>query len=74
MVYPQVVISNRALKTPQNLWPGPFFSPVWGEEGRWNWLKAAERPIEMHGAGGSAKLLEEAAEIMKGRKGKRGQG
>ena len=40
----------------------------------WDQLEAAERPIRVHGAGGSAKLLEEAAEITKGRKGKRGQG
>jgi len=51
----------------------PFFSPVWGEEGMWDQLEAAERPVQMHGAGGSAKLLAEAAEIMEGRKGKQGQ-
>lgn len=40
----------------------------------WDQIEAAEHPIQMHGADGSAKLLEEAAEILKGRKGKRGQG
>jgi len=39
----------------------------------WDQLEAAERPVQMHGAGGSAKLLAEAAEIMEGRKGKQGQ-
>lgn len=40
----------------------------------WDQLEAAECPVQMRGAGGAAKLLEEAAEIMKGRKEKRGQG
>lgn len=61
------------INTPKPLaWP--FFSPVWGEEGMWDQLEAAEHPIQMHGAGGSAKLLEEAAKIIKGGKRKRGQG
>lgn len=46
----------------------PFFLPAWEEEGVWDQLAAAERPIQMHGAGGPAKILEEEAKIMKTRK------
>lgn len=49
--------------------------PVWGEEGVWDQSEAAKHPTQRCGAGGSAKLSEEAAEITRGgREGKGGQG
>lgn len=67
-------ISSSSLKTSQDFCPGDFFSPLRGEEGVWEHLEAAECPMQMQWAGGSAELLEEGAGIMKGRKGKQRQG
>lgn len=40
----------------------------------WDQSEAAEHPTQRCGAGESSKLSEEAAEIMRGREGKGGQG
>lgn len=62
---------------PTKLLASWFFLPAQGDEGWGAQLTAgthAEHPMRMSGGGGSAKLLEEAVEIMKGGGGKQGRG